>query len=407
MSSAPAPSTTLRSASIDSSDRELVLMLACCSTQLINQADPPVRELLTGGIEWARFLDLIEKHGVLPLVQQSLMNVTQLIPAEPRHELQRRFSEHVRRTLYLTKLLGRVMAGFDEANVSCLPYKGPVLSQRLYGDVAMRQFSDLDFFVCAPDVSLTKNILRKIGFVPHTNLRGVEERALIASGYELTFDGMGNRNLIEIQWSALPRFYSVDLAVEEFFSSAQIVALADNTVRTLSDENLLLTLCVHAAKHGWAKLSWICDIAQLSTISKMGWAHVAERATALGIERIIGTTFFLVGKILHRPVPAEMESLIRRDPEIRVLGAEIFQRMARDSDLDPESIAYFRLMLRARERVRDRIWLVTRLILTPTFTEWSLIKLPERLFPLYRLVRVFRLIGNLLIKRHRLRRATS
>jgi hypothetical protein len=295
----------------------------------------------------------------------------------------------------------------DEANVSCLPYKGPVLSQRLYGDVAMRQFSDLDFFVCSADLELTKNTLRKIGFVPHTNLRDVEERALIASGYELTFDGMGNRNLIEIQWGALPRFYSVDLAVEELFSSAQIVALAHNTARTLSDENLLLTLCVHAAKHGWAKLSWICDIAQLSTIPEIDWAHVAGRATDLGIKRILGTTFFLVGKVLNGPVPAEMESLIRRDPEIRVLGTEIIQRMTRDSELDPESIAYFRLMLRARERVRDRMWLVTRLILTPTITEWSLIKLPERLFPLYRVVRVFRLIGNLLVRRHRSRRATS
>jgi Uncharacterised nucleotidyltransferase len=296
MSSAPAPSTTLRSASNGSSNHELVLMLACCSTQLIDEADPQIRELPTGGIEWARFLDPTEKHGVLPLVQQSLMNVTQLIPAEPLHELQSRFSEHVRRTLCLTKLLGRVMAAFDEANVSCLPYKGPILSQRLYGDVAMRQFSDLDFFVCESDLQPAKNVLKNTGFVPHLDLRAVEEKALVASGYELTFDGMGNRNLVEIQWRALPRFYSVDLPVEEFFSTAQIVGVADNKMKTLSDENLVLILCVHAAKHGWSKLSWICDIARLTDILEIDWARVIERAVILGIKRIVGTTFFWPGK---------------------------------------------------------------------------------------------------------------
>ena len=102
-----------------------------------------------------------------------------------------------------------------------------------------------------------------------------------------------------------------------------------------------------------------------------------------------------------------MESLVCRDPEIRILGTEIIQGMGRDFELDAESIAYFHLMLRTRERVRDRVRFVMRLILTPTETEWSLIPLPAWLFPLYRLVRVFRLIGKLVVKRHKLRRATS
>jgi Uncharacterised nucleotidyltransferase len=396
MSSAPAPSTTLRSASVGPSDRELVLMLACCSTHFSDEANPHVRELLTGGIEWARFLDLIENHGVLPLVQQSLRKATQLIPAEPLNELENRSSEHVRRTLCLTKLLGRVMAAFSEANVSSLPYKGPVLAQRLYSDVAMRQFSDLDFFVHESDLQPAKNVLKNTGFVPHLDLRAVEEKALVASGYELTFDGMGNRNLVEIQWRVLPGFYSVDLPVEEFFSTAQIVAVADNKMKTLSDEDLVLILCVHAAKHGWSKLSWICDIARLTTIPEIDWARVVERAVTFGIKRIIGTTFFLAREMLGVRVPSEMEWLIDSDREIRILGMQIRQYISRDFDLDPESIAYFRLMLRTRERVRDRIRFVIRLILTPTVTEWSLITLPAWLFPLYRLIRIFRLTRKLL-----------
>jgi hypothetical protein len=386
-------------------ERELALMLACCSRSVSFPSVVEVRDLLTQAaevIDWTRFLDLVESHGVLPIVEQSLRDVEHLVPSAPLNELQQRFREHVRRTLRLTELLGRVMAAFEEADVSSLPHKGPVLAQRLYGDVAMRQFSDLDFFVRESDLEVTKNALRKIGFVPHVNLRSAEEKALLASGYELTFDGMGNRNLVEIQWRVLPRFYSIDLRIDDYFSTAQKVEIGDRKFQTARDEDLLLILCAHAAKHAWARLSWICDIAQLISMGGIDWARIAERATAFGIKRILGTTFFLVGKVLDGPVPAEMESLICRDPEIRILGTEIIQRMGRDFELDPESIAYFRLMFRTRERVRDRVRFVMRLILTPTATEWSLITLPVWLFPLYRLVRIFRLIGRLFVELQRM-----
>lgn len=390
--------------------RELALMLACCSRSVSSPSAVDVRDLLTQVaevIDWTPFLDLVESHGVLPIVEQSLRDLEHLVPSAPRSELQQRFRENVLRTLRLTELLGRVMAALKEANVSSLPYKGPVLAQRLYGDVAMRQFSDLDFFVRATDLELAKSTLRKIGFVPHVNLRPAEENSLLDTGYELAFDGMGNRNLIEIQWRVLPRFYSIDFRIDDYFATAPGVEVAGRKFQTVSDEDGVLILCVHAAKHAWARLSWICDIAQLSSMAGIDWARIAERATGLGIKRIIGTTFFLVGEVLDGPVPAEIESLIRRDPEIRILGTEIIQGLRRDFELDPESIAYFRLMLRTRERVRDRVRFVMRLILTPTETEWSLIRLPAWLFPLYRLVRVFRLIGKLVAKGHQLRRATS
>jgi hypothetical protein len=60
-----------------------------------------------------------------------------------------------------------------------------------------------------------------------------------------------------------------------------------------------------------------------------------------------------------------------------------------------ESASYFRLMLRLRERRRDQMRFLTRLIFTPGPGEWAVVRLPEPLFPLYRLVRVTRLAAKL------------
>ena len=70
-----------------------------------------------------------------------------------------------------------------------------------------------------------------------------------------------------------------------------------------------------------------------------------------------------------------------------------------DEEFDPETIAYFRLMTELRERRRDRASFWWRLLVTPGAGEWSAVRLPRPLSPLYRVVRVVRLAGRL-IGRH-------
>jgi hypothetical protein len=70
-----------------------------------------------------------------------------------------------------------------------------------------------------------------------------------------------------------------------------------------------------------------------------------------------------------------------------------------EDEFDPESMAYFRLMVALRERRRDRFSFWWRLLFTPGAGEWSAVKLPVPLFPLYRVVRIFRLAERLMLPR--------
>jgi len=60
-----------------------------------------------------------------------------------------------------------------------------------------------------------------------------------------------------------------------------------------------------------------------------------------------------------------------------------------------EFLAYFRLMMRLRERPADRLRFLQRLVFTPGPSEWQAVRLPGPLFPLYRLVRLSRLVAKL------------
>ncbi|MGC2186257.1 MAG: hypothetical protein WA637_23510, partial [Terriglobales bacterium] len=76
----------------------------------------------------------------------------------------------------------------------------------------------------------------------------------------------------------------------------------------------------------------------------------------------------------------------------------VLKLIVADEEFDPETVAYFRLMTDLRERGRDRVSFWWRLLVTPGAGEWSAVELPGPLFPLYRLVRICRLAGRLIVR---------
>jgi hypothetical protein len=71
------------------------------------------------------------------------------------------------------------------------------------------------------------------------------------------------------------------------------------------------------------------------------------------------------------------------------------RELAAADEYSSESLRYFRLMLGLRERARDKLRFLFRLAFTPSIGEWEVVRLPAPLFPLYRIIRLFRLAGRL------------
>jgi Uncharacterised nucleotidyltransferase len=364
---------------------EFDLLLACC-------ADPSgierrIHAVLQPAIDWQHFAEIAEHHGVIPRVYETLSATVAAGRIEPVREL---YESNARRALWLTRELVRVLEHFASREIPTLPYKGPVLSQSLYGSVSHRQFSDLDVLIHAQDFSRAKAALRELGFEPGMELSSQEERAYLRSGYEFTFDGPNGRNLLELQWQILPRFYSVDFGVEGFFDRAVTLQVGGVPVHSLCAEDMLLVLCAHTAKHAWIQLSWLCDIAELAR-TPLDWERIRRQSAVLGITRIVAVTFLLAHQLLGTSLPLVVEL----DPAARSLTKQMVPILARSERVDTESMPYFRLMARARERRHDRSRFWWRLATTPSVGEWSAIQLPAPLFPLYRVVRVLRLARRL------------
>jgi hypothetical protein len=157
---------------------------------------------------------------------------------------------------------------------------------------------------------------------------------------------------------------------------------------------LLLVLAVHAAKHAWGRLIWLCDIAQILKRENLNWDGVQGRAQEFGIERILHITLLLANRFLGMEIPVAMERVVIADRAANKLADEIADGITSGAYYGELQISYFRLMMRLRERKMDRVRFLARLTFTPGPGEWEAVKLPRVLFPLYRVVRLARLAGR-------------
>jgi hypothetical protein len=164
----------------------------------------------------------------------------------------------------------------------------------------------------------------------------------------------------------------------------------------LSPEDSLLVLCLHAAKHLWTRLIWLADIAETLRTRTLDYELAFSRAHDLGIARILGVSFWLVKNMLHAELPQLAEEMIASNASVPALGAEFADRLSRSATYDFESTEYFRLILKLRERSSDRWRYRWRLVWTPGAGEFAAVQLPEPLFPLYRIVRLGRLLRKLI-----------
>ncbi len=190
------------------------------------------------------------------------------------------------------------------------------------------------------------------------------------------------------------RFMPWTLTWKNFSSARHGTTFGNRSVVALSPEDLLLSLGVHAAKHAWIRLCWLRDVAGVVQSTALNWACVWQEARRLGIERILTINLRLANMLLG--AGASQSEQQRDHPEIIAISDRIAAEMPSAEEYSTESLEYFRLMLRLRERRSDRVRFALRLLFTPSVGEWSVVRLPGPLFPLYRLIRLFRVAARFL-----------
>ncbi len=353
-----------------------------------------IRSLLATEIDWPSLIAASRRHGLMPLLYWHLHSISpDLVPRAVLQELRECFVNNSARNLLLTAELIKILTLFENHGIPALPFKGPVLARSIYGNLAFRQFEDLDILVPENKVAQAEALLRDQGYKATQEIPQARSASFLWTQYEIPYRHEGNSTCVELHWKVAPIFFPCAIDMQGVWNRVEWADLAGKRVRNLSNMDLLLILCAHGGRHLWEKLEWICGVAELVRANPhMNWEWLFKQARDSGSERVLLLGLVMAHDLCGVEIPEEVRGRIREDAPLLDLAALAQSRLFAP-DLPPLT-AMERCFYQARlaDRWPDRIRILTRMIFLPRYHDWICLELPTQLSFLYFPIRIARLL---------------
>ncbi len=379
---------------------ELELLLLCARRNLSADRAQRARELLEQPLDWRRLIDQGRGHGLLPLLYwHGTRTLAQELPQEIAQQLHDHYRANAARNLLLIDELFKIVELLGGSGIPVVPFKGPALAEQLYGDAALRECVDLDILLRARDVPEAIRRLNFAGYTQGPKLTAVQQNAFLTTQYEYAFLSPAGI-LVELQWRIAPQYFSLALPEENYWGRIQSATICGRKVNQLSCEDLLLLLSFHGGKHGWEKLIWLADVAELiAAHPQLDWDYVLNGARRAGGLRMLLLGAALARKFLGVALPKDLEQPLAKDRAVPPIADGITRNVLRGEQ--PTYVKSQLYLLRVRERWQDRLRYAVRFTFTATPMELEMADFPRPFFFLYRCLRVLRglrkalaLVGN-------------
>jgi hypothetical protein len=354
-----------------------------------------IREAAQKEMDWVQFIRLALRHGTLPLTYWNLHRICpDIVPSNVLEPLRARHEAVAAEGRLLAEELVGILGLLDSQGIPAVPYKGPALAVRLYGDLSLRGFGDLDIVIGERDALRARHLLIDRGYAPALQLDSGELNQYLRDNHEMQFCRPDRNVRLDLHWRYTSRSACLAGDPERFLQHLETISIAGKEVRSLRLESYLLLLSMHAAKHKWAQLKLICDIAEILTVPDLDWHYVLHEADDLGLKRALGTGLLLAQGLLGAALPPKLARELKIDRTAKALAAQACTRLFEEPGESWGAEADYTFQFELRERFRDRTKIFLRHFLPklkPNERDRVFLSMPRSLSVAYYVVRPVRL----------------
>jgi len=354
---------------------EGAILLAACrhepgGPQLHNRPDH---------IDWNRVLNLARIHALTPSLARGLSPLGLDVPESIDHELHARTAAIAARNLRRVSELLTVTDLLKDAGVNAVPFKGPVLALQAYGNLASREFVDLDLLVPTSHVRAAAQVLGTAGYRMEPSLRDDVLQRLLRTDHEVLFVGPDG-GLLELQWGLAARYFVMNPEAESMMRRAVSVEVGGRQLSVLTAEDLVLMLAIHAGKHLWERAAWVVDLDRVvRSMPSIDWSIVRERARRAHALRMARLSIAIAWRALAPTWVPHVSAALGRDPAADDIATRLVaawflpgERASRDEPSSTE-----RDLFRLHDNGRDALRHLWRLAVTPSEADLGAIHLPQ------------------------------
>ena len=361
------------------------LMLA--SARIESRSQPA--ELPQDESNWKAIIPLIQSQGMLPLVSRYC---SRYIPPSETAILSLHYAANMRRNLMMTGDLLGLLAQFEEGGVEVLPYKGPVLAEVAYGNLALREFADLDLLIRRESLTAALRLMVDLGYQPEPLVEISQLDLFSRYCNVIAFRHREKGLTVEIHWALSPGYLPFELTFDHLLRRAIVVSPGGRPVRTFSNEDLLLYLCFHGSKHGWERLAWIGDIGHLLYRHQdLDWDYLQWQVAEQNANRLVLIAVLLASAVTGNRASPLIDRICQPDEVASHLAASIVPNLPNPY---PSLTQTARFLLQVRSTLTDKLHFVLRLLSTPSAADWFSSPRLQHLNYLLPVMRPFRLLAR-------------
>jgi Uncharacterised nucleotidyltransferase len=386
------------------------ILLLCARTRVDSSAENRIRTLIANEQDFAGIIAAAADHCIAPLICHHLVSAaSQELPPVWHEQLREEFFLNSRRNLFLAGSMFQILDAFKQSGILVVPHKGPSLAALAYGDIALRQFADLDFLLLQPQIPSAHEILLGLGYHPEIQWKSGPDSHRIPGHYAYTkpLGGMGRGRrpggqstrdsegtvTIELHTPATMRYFPRPLPLDELLPRPEKIEIAGQCVEVLAREDALPLLCVHGGKHLWDQLSYIADVSELvQAPADFDWERALSLSGRLGADRMTLLGLAVARRFLDTPLPQEVVDRISQDTSISQLVDEIAMRLFQEKRVRPNAVRRFWARVRMGGGAWGGLRYGLRILAMPTEEDWAQRSLPRGLEPLYGVLRSLRFL---------------
>ena len=378
---------------------DIKFLIACCKLQASQEETEFILAFTKqDDLNIQRLLELAGAHGIIPLIYKALKKLSDNGLLDAKDAVLNTFKDSyvqiARRNMLMSAELLRIMKLLEKSGINALAFKGPTLAQLAYGDITLRQFGDLDILVNERDAWEAAKTLIEHNYTSPFPLAMLENPLCLEAAKDFSlFNKSGNVH-IELHWRLFEKKYNISIFSMSAGNLLQDVSINGSRLATLSNEVLLVYLCLHGAKHAFERLGWVCDIDRLLRSVPIDWeicTAIAEKSHAL---RSFYLGLSLAHQILHIELPKEMYKVIDTS-SISAMQMMVIQqwvnpkRLKNDMEKNWSTYLYLGKLF---DKKSDMFRFYVSILFKISTSDCQSLLLPKRLTFLYPLLRPVRLI---------------
>jgi len=390
---------------------DLKLLITCCQVERSDAETGFILNYLSKKDEdqLLNLISLSTRHGILPLVYKAIKKIStqdeNTVPATFLTELKAHYMSISQRNMLMSAELIRIMKLLEDNGIEALAFKGPTLSQMAYGDITLRQYSDLDILVSEKNIYRVAQLMVNQNYEPMNSIEFLNNSAKLHVEKNYEFYGRKNGIKVEIHWRLINTSFLKKFKNHDVFSKHDTVSINNKPLPTLDTRILLLYLCNHGASHMWERLEWIVDIDRIikSKGDSWDWDEILKLASTLQSKTTLLLGIGLSKKLFNTKLPPQIERQIHKQSIFTLIS---FILTTLNSDLihqdhtsHKKNYKVFQFNLTLQDSLSTQTGFIIHTLFGYSDRDVMMVNLPKSLYFLYYPLRIIRIIKKYIFRK--------